>query len=275
MAKNLKEEGPSSLKPLDVPKMLDLISMLISEKKWIQENPSDALPFRVTRFTEESSCRSNPRTTDGLRAIFVNMSESLCDGANGDKNSTNVGMSQKPKERSRSKVIADCHKLIKKITEENAGGYSITKFKKAFLEKFGYRLEYRKFGFSKLQSLIEMMPEARIESGHIVTSSTPVPCESDSSFEDLGPVSKKIHENESSVSEGEDYDSEMEEKASSKQSGGERKKKEDETESDLLQILGSWDTDKKPAKTFGEDKLVEGILMSLRKKPSGDSRIQD
>ncbi|KAG7607303.1 putative NYN domain, limkain-b1-type, meiosis regulator and mRNA stability factor 1 [Arabidopsis thaliana] len=275
MAKNLKEEGPSSLKPLDVPKMLDLISMLISEKKWIQENPSDALPFRVTRFTEESSCRSNPRTTDGLRAIFVNMSESLCDGANGDKNSTNVGMSQKPKERSRSKVIADCHKLIKKITEENAGGYSITKFKKAFLEKFGYRLEYRKFGFSKLQSLIQMMPEARIESGHIVTSSTPVPCESDSSFEDLGPVSKKIHENESSVSEGEDYDSEMEEKASSKQSGGERKKKEDETESDLLQILGSWDTDRKPAKTFGEDKLVEGILMSLRKKPPGDSRIQD
>ncbi|CAE6259699.1 unnamed protein product [Arabidopsis arenosa] len=279
MAKNLKEEGPSSLKPLDVSKMLDLVSMLITEKKWIQENPADALPFRVTWFTAKSSCLSNPPATEGLRSIFVNMSKSLCDKANGEKKIKDVGMSQKPKERLRSQVIADCHKLIKKIRKENPGGYNMSNFKKDFLVKFGYRLEHHNLGYPKLQSLIQMIPEARIESGYIVPSSTPVPYESDSLFEDLGPVSKKIHENESSVSEEEDYNSETDEEASVKQNDEERKKKkEDETECDLLQILGSWDTDKKQkksAKTFGEDKLVEGILLSLRKKPSGDSRIQD
>lgn len=279
MAKNLNDEGPSSLKPLDGSKMLDLVCLLISEKKWIKENPSDALPFRVTRFTEKSSCLSNPRSTDGLRAVFVNMSKSLCDEASGEKNPKNIGMRQKPKERSRNQVIADCHKLIKKITEENPGGYNMSNLKKDFLDKFGYRLEYHNLGYPKLQSLIQMMPEARIESGYIVPSSTPAPYESDSSFEDLGPVSKKIRENEPSVSD-EDFDSETEEEELSfKQSGNERKKKkEDETESDLLQILGSWDTvkkQKKTANTFGEDKLVEGILISLRKKPSGESTIQD
>ncbi|KAG7535481.1 OST-HTH associated domain [Arabidopsis thaliana x Arabidopsis arenosa] len=279
MAKNLKEEGPSSLKPLDVSKMLDLVSMLITEKKWIQENPADALPFRVTWFTEKSSCLSNPPATEGLRSIFVNMSKSLCDKANGEKKIKDVGMSQKPKERLRSQVIADCHKLIKKIRKENPGGYNMSNFKKDFLVKFGYRLEHHNLGYPKLQSLIQMIPEARIESGYIVPSSTPVPYESDSLFEDLGPVSKKVHENESSVSEEEGYNSETDEEASVKQNDEERKKKkEDETECDLLQILGSWDTDKKQkksAKTFGEDKLVEGILLSLRKKPSGDSRIHD
>ncbi|XP_010484263.1 PREDICTED: uncharacterized protein LOC104762633 [Camelina sativa] len=273
LAKNLKDEGPSSLKPLDVFKMLDLVSLLISKKEWIKENPSDALPFRVTRFTEESFCLSNRPATDGLRSIFVNMSKSMSD-------EEEDGMSQRPKERSRSQMIADCHKLVKKITEENPGGYNMSNLKKDFLDRFGYRLEYHNLGYPKLQSLIQMMPEARIESGYIVPSSTPVPYESDSSFEDLGPVSKKTHKNEPSVvTDEEDHDdSETEDEASLEKSGDGRKKEEDETNSDLLQILGSWDTDKKqkkPTETFGEDKLVEGILISLRKKPSCESKIQN
>ncbi|KAL1215440.1 hypothetical protein V5N11_021867 [Cardamine amara subsp. amara] len=279
MAKNLKDEGPSSLKPLDVSKMLDVVSLLISEKNWIKETPSDALPFRVIRFTEKISSLSNPCATDGLRSIFVNMSKSQCDEADGEKMPKNIGMSQKPKERSRSKVIRDCHKLIKKITEENPGGYNMSNFKKDFVKRFGYRLDYQNLGYPKLQSLIEMMPEARIEFGYIVPWSTPAPYESDSSFEELGPVSKKIHEYGPSVSEEEDFDSDTDEETSLKQSSdGSTNKKGDETASNLLEMLGSWDTEqKKPAKTyaFGEDKLVEGILVSLR-KPSGESsRIQD
>ncbi|XP_010462833.1 PREDICTED: uncharacterized protein LOC104743447 [Camelina sativa] len=277
LSKNLKDEGPSSLKPLDVSKMLDLVSLLISEKEWIKENPSDALPFRVTRFIEKSFCvSSNIPATDGLRSIFVNMSKSMCDEEeDGEKTPKNIGMSQRPKERSRSQVIADCHKLVKKITEENPGGYNMSNLKKDFLDRFGYRLEYHNLGYPKLQSLIQMMPEARIESGYIVPSSTPVPYESDSSsFEDLGPVSKKTHKSEPS-----DYDdSETEDEASLEKSGDGRKKEKDGTNNDLFQILGSWDTDKKqkkPTETFGEDKLVEGILISLRKKPSCESKIQN
>ncbi|EOA12991.1 hypothetical protein CARUB_v10025979mg [Capsella rubella] len=277
MAKNLKDEGPSSLKPLDVSTMLNLVTLLISEKEWIKENPSDTLPFRVTRFTEKRFCFSDTPATNGLRSVFVNMSKSLCHEENSEKDPKNVGMSQKPKERSRSEVIADCHKLVKKITEENPGGYNMSNLKKYFLDSFGYRLEYHNLGYSKLQYLIQMMPEARIESGYILPSSTPVPYESDASLEDLGPVSEKTREDGTSVLEEEEYDSETDEEASLRESSDRRKtKKEDKTGSELLQIMDSWDTDKKqkkPTKTSGEDKLVEGILISLRKKPSSESTL--
>ncbi|VVB18037.1 unnamed protein product [Arabis nemorensis] len=190
LAKNLKDEGPSSLKPLDVSKMLDLVSLLVSEKKWIKENSSDALPFRVTRFTEKGSGLDHSCASSGLRSIFTSMSKSQCDEADDEKKPKNIGISKKPLERSRREVIEDCHKLIKKITEENPGGYNMSNLKKDFLEKFGYRLDYRSLGYPKLQSLIQMMPEARIESGYIVPSSTPAPYDSTSSFEELGPRKK-------------------------------------------------------------------------------------
>lgn len=272
LAKNLKDEGPSSLKPLDASKLLALVSMLVSEKKWIKENPYDALPFRVTRFTGKGSGLSNhPSASGGLRSIFVNMSKSQCDEADDEKKVSKniVGISDKPLKRSRSEVLEDCQKLIKKITEENPGGYNMGNFRKDFLETFKYRLDYQNLGYPKLQSLIQIMPEARIESGFIVPSSTPVPYQSDSSFGELGL--------EPSVSEHENSDTEEAEGASLtlKQNGGERKKKKD-SESDLLKILDSRDNDEEYVEksyAFGEDKLVDGILKSLRKNPSGESRI--
>ncbi|CAA7034765.1 unnamed protein product [Microthlaspi erraticum] len=141
--------------------------------------------------------------------------------------------------------------------------------RKDFLETFKYCLDYQNLGYPKLQSLIQIMPEARIESGFIVPSSTPVPYQSDSSLGELGP--------EPSVSEYENSDSEEAKEASLalKQNGGERKKKKD-LESDLLQLMGSWDNDEDVEKSyaFGEDKLVDGVLKSLRKNPSAESRIQ-
>ncbi|KAF8058372.1 hypothetical protein N665_1247s0002 [Sinapis alba] len=232
LAKNLKDEGPSSLKQLDLSKTLDLVSLLISDKKWIKENPSEApLPLRVTRFTEKSFHASSI-----LRSMFVNMSKSQCEEA---ESKNNVVSTQKPLERTRSEVITDCYKLIKKITEESpGGGYNISNFKKDFLEEFKYRLDYQSLGYPKLQSLIQMIPEVRIESGYIVPSS---------SLEDVGSVSRK-------------------------------KEKGDETERDVLKILGCWDTvedDEKKTCGFGKDKLVDGILTSLREKPSGgESRVQ-
>lgn len=242
--------------------------MLVSEKKWIKENPYDALPFRVTRFTGKGSgLNNNPSASSGLRWIFVNMSKSQCDEADDEKKVSKniVGVSEKPLKRSRSEVLEDCQKLIKKITEENPGGYNMGNLRKDFLEKFNYRLDYQNLGYPKLQSLIQIMPQARIESGFIVPSSTPVPYQSDSSFGELCP---EPHENS---------DTEEAEEASLtlKQKGGERKKKKD-SESDLLQILDSRDNDEDVEKSyaFGEDKLVDGILKSLRKNPSGESRIQ-
>ncbi|KAJ0238299.1 putative endonuclease or glycosyl hydrolase [Hirschfeldia incana] len=260
LAKNLKDEGHSSLKQLDLSKTLYLVSLLISDKKWIKENPSEALPFRVTRFT---SSPSNPHASSVLRSMFVNMSRSQCEEAESKNNGVST---QKPlEERTRSEVIADCHKLIKKITEENPGGYNMSLFKKDFLEEFGYRLDYQSLGYPKLQSLIQMMPEARVESGYIVPSSTLAPYASRSSVkEEVGSVSKKTT-NESEPSVGDDVKKEKKEK-----------EERDQTERDVLKILGCWDSveDDEKACGFGKDKLVDGILTSLREKPSGgESRV--
>ncbi|KAG2301101.1 hypothetical protein Bca4012_059217 [Brassica carinata] len=261
LAKNLKDGGPSSLKQLDLSKTLDLVSLLISDKKWIKENPSEALPFRVTRFT---SCPSSPHASSVLRSMFVNMSRSQREEAESKNNGVST---QKPlEERTRSEVITDCQKLIKKRTEENPGGYNMSNFKKDFLEEFKYRLDYQSLGYPKLQSLIQMMPEARIESGYIVPSSTLAPYGSSSSSS--SSVSKKIHGSS---------EAEKDEGAALRQSEDKRKnEKGDETERDVLQILGCWDSVDDGEKTcgFGKDKLVDGILTSLREKPSGgESRV--
>ncbi|KAJ4887649.1 putative endonuclease or glycosyl hydrolase [Raphanus sativus] len=251
LAKNLKEEGHSSLKQLDPSKTLDLVSLLISDKKWIKENPSEALPFRVTRFT-------NPQASSALRSMFVDMSKSLAESKN---NGVSLSTEKPLEERTRSEVIADCHKLIKKITEENPGGYNMSNFKKDFLDEFGYRLDYQSLGYPKLHCLIQMMPEARVESGYIVPSSTLAPYASDSSVkEEVGSVSnKKTHESEPSA----------EDDVKKKEEG-------DKTERDVLRILGCWDSVEDDEKScgFGKDKLVDGILTSLREKPSGgESRV--
>ncbi|KAF8115747.1 hypothetical protein N665_0025s0199 [Sinapis alba] len=265
IAKNLQREGPSCLKQLDESSMLHLVTLLISHKKWIEENPSSSPPFSIIR----GSSASHGDASNGLISVFSDCGKSP-DGEKRFKNVAHAGVSVGYK----SNALADCQKLIKKITERSPEGYSLIRFRKDFLEEYGYHLAVEKLGYKNLQSLIQVMPGVRISSGYVLPStsggkSTTKEDESDSSFEELGPVSEATSNHqtvtrklpvvyEPSLSEDED-------------SGSERdipkKKKKDvmsennDKDSSLFQILDSY------YKSNGEVKMEQPKLVNNVRKP--------
>lgn len=278
MAKNLQEEGPTCLRPLDESSMLHLVTLLISHKKWIEETPSSSLPFRIIK----GSSPGHRHVSNGLSLIFSDYSKSQSQRQDGEKRGKNVAhagvsvgsMDRKQLERYKSNAIADCQKLIKKITEEKPEGYNLIRFRKDFLEEYGYHLAVDKLGHESLQSLIQVMPGVRITSGYILPS-TPSSNgkskedDSDLSFEELGPVSeattnhlttKKLPVYEPSLSDDE-------EDSGSERDNPEKKKQEmnrESKESSLLQILDSYYTNKDGE--FKKEKPEERKLVSNGRK---------
>ena len=263
MAKNLQREGPLCLKQLDESTMLHLVTLLISHKKWIEENPSSSPPFSVIK----DSSSSHPHASNGLISILSDCAKSQ-DGEKKSKNVAHAGVSVGCK----SNALADCEKLIKKMTEKSPEGYSLIRFRKDFLEEYGYHLAVEKLGYKNLQSLIQVIPGVRISSGYVLPSasgkSTTKEDDSDSSFEELGPVSdatsndkttRKLSVYEPSLSDDEDSGSERDIP---------RKKKhvmsENDKDSSLLQILDSY------YKSNGEvkmDKPEERKIVNNVRKP--------
>ncbi|KAL1222252.1 hypothetical protein V5N11_002882 [Cardamine amara subsp. amara] len=278
MAMNLQKEGPSCLRLLDESSMLHLVNLLISQKKWIEENPSSSLPFSIIK----GSSPGRRYASNGLSSIFSDCSKSQSHKQNCEKRVKNVAhsgvsvgsMDQKQLERYKSNALADCQKLIKKITEENPEGYSLIRFRKDFLEEYGYHLAVDKLGYENLQSLIQVMHGVKIASGYILPLK-PSPDgksikedDSDLSFEELGPVSeatsnhpttRKLPVYEPSLSEDEDSGSERDNPEKKKQEMSREGK-----ESSLLQILDSYYTNKD--EEFKKEKPEERKLVSNGRK---------
>ncbi|CAH8270610.1 unnamed protein product [Arabidopsis lyrata] len=279
MAKNLQEEGPSCLRLLDESIMLHLVTLLISDKKWIEETPSSSLPFRIIK----GSSPGHRHPSNGLSSIFSDSSKSQSQKQNGEKRGKNVAhagvsvgsMDRKQLERYKSNAIADCQKLIKKITEEHPEGYSLIRFRKDFLEEYGYHLAVDKLGYENLQSLIRVMHGVRIASGYILPS-TPSPNtkskedDSDLTFEELGPVSDATttHPTTKKLAVYEPSLSEDEEDSGSERDNPEKKKQEmmsgEGKESSLLQILDSYYTNKDGE--FKKEKPEEKLVSNGRKQ---------
>ncbi|KAG5254210.1 NYN domain-containing protein/OST-HTH domain-containing [Salix suchowensis] len=53
LTQNLHKEGPLVLRSLSESDVLQLVDMLISEKKWIEECPSEAFPFKLSRYAAQ------------------------------------------------------------------------------------------------------------------------------------------------------------------------------------------------------------------------------
>lgn len=70
MARNLQRKGPTCLQSLTEHDLLQLVDLLISEKKWIEECPSEGFPFKIAQVGKRlSSDRPN-----GLSSIFAGTS---------------------------------------------------------------------------------------------------------------------------------------------------------------------------------------------------------
>ncbi|KAI3774430.1 hypothetical protein L1987_48985 [Smallanthus sonchifolius] len=302
---NLQELGPSQLQSLSEKHILHLVGLLISEKKWVVENPSRTFPFRII-VPCKSTSSSKPLNSKGSTN-------------NHDSHAQKHEAGTKISPKNRSQVLSDCQKLVNEVVKEHPDGFKISSFKKLFLEKYGYHLEVQQLGYQKLATLLQIMPGVKLESNHIFPSGD---CfrsknanlsrkedDSDTQWEELGPIAqmKTKKDDFETVSDNDLSDSDSE----SSPTGLQNQTKCRKEESSLLQILDSWygnkedttsritsdgsetnighlndnklptydDADKqKPSKRYsfvtdkpvnGSENLINGILGSLKKSGNG------
>ncbi|CAB4313459.1 unnamed protein product [Prunus armeniaca] len=179
MALNLQKEGPLFLRSLHKGDLVHLVDLLISEKKWVEESPSQTLPFKLTHCDGKSSL-DHSNVTNRLRSIFLNkpslhdiQRSPEHDGEEKCRNIPHSGVSlpaikKKPSDSCRSEIIADCQKLVNEILKEYPGGYNMALFRKLFLDRYGYHLDFPMLGYQKLASLLQTMPGVKLESSYII-----------------------------------------------------------------------------------------------------------
>lgn len=177
LAHKLQKEGPFALRSLSKVDLLHLVDMLISDKKWVEECPSKMLPFKLTHCVGKNSFLDRPRGSNGLRSIFMGTS-SLSDIQSKPEhdregrfqNVSPPDINKKPSGKPKSKVVllADCQKLLNEILKDHPEGYNISSFKKLFLKRYGYNLDFQRLGYEKLASLLQIMSGVKIESGYIL-----------------------------------------------------------------------------------------------------------
>jgi len=318
-----------------------MIDMLISEKKWIKEFPTQKPRFRIFHQPGKRSASAQPSNSN----------------ASGEKPHSVLSsiMQKKPSEKSRSEILVDCQKLLDELLRQYPEGFNMGILRKKFLERYGYSLNYQKLGYPKLVSLLQIMPGVKVEntcvypenvvyapgiaslgsksslpgSNSQVSESPRMHEDNESQWEELGPVAnsniskrgdqpspmKIDQEYRPSVADDDEELSDPEEmeysSSSQLKADGETKKKLNEEDSSLLEILNTWHAIKeendpeglvdcskaepgleassaagnapkqRPQKSYtfvsnslesNKDKLIDGILGKLNK--SSGSRMQ-
>ncbi|RDX69330.1 hypothetical protein CR513_51572, partial [Mucuna pruriens] len=122
MAHKLQKDGPLVFRSLTEKYILQLVELLISKKKWLEESPSQTFPFRLTQ-----AIRQN---------LLIEHHSPSC------KNQLNMMW-------------------------RNPEGYSMSSFPKLFVDRYGYHLDLQKLGYQKLASLLQIMPDLKVESTYI------------------------------------------------------------------------------------------------------------
>ncbi|CAI9763433.1 unnamed protein product [Fraxinus pennsylvanica] len=285
LAQNLQNKGPPVLRSLPLSNLLHLVDLLISEKKWIKECHSQTYPFKVLQHTGKDPSNNHPSHLNGLSSIFQlgdppSASHNLQELVDEKHQNIREPVCQSSSSKSRSEILADCHKLVDLIVKEYPEGFNMGAFRKLFLDKYGYSLDLQKLGYQKLVTLLQIIPGVRIESNYIIPageisknldlkSSDLLVQESEvgkvgnlgselsetsrkdddvnSPWEELGPIANSGHETDETVGPTfHDYepladdDFSDSEDEMSSKSEGGDKSRMDAEDSSLLQILDSW-----------------------------------
>ncbi|KAK5786227.1 hypothetical protein PVK06_040859 [Gossypium arboreum] len=180
MAENLLKEGAFVLRSLSNTDLLHLVDLLISVKKWIEERPSQASPFKIIKAAGKSPSLGHSHAANGLRLIFMrtpsqanlqtehrreklqNIPHSGVSSTIPDKNSS---------DRSRFQVLSDCQNLVKDIVKEHPEGHNVANFRTLFLERYGYPLDIQRLGYKNLVSVLKNVPGIKTESTYILLAS--------------------------------------------------------------------------------------------------------
>ncbi|CAK8567859.1 unnamed protein product [Lathyrus sativus] len=191
LAHKLQKHGPMTLKSFAENDIFQLVELLIAEKKWLEESPSKAFPFRLTQSVWKSTLKGQSNGTSRLRSLFLsrtsqsNMQKSFEHEGEKHSQSTQKTAVSRPAtetkytEKSRNDILQDCQKLVSDVLREHPEGYNIGCFRKQFADKYGYHLDIKKLGYQKMAYLIQIMPGVQLDSTYIYPS-TPAVCASDS-----------------------------------------------------------------------------------------------
>ncbi|XP_066355782.1 uncharacterized protein [Miscanthus floridulus] len=227
-----------------------LVHLLISEKKWIEETSSRLFPFRLTLPHKRKCVPSSSSKSNGLSFIFSS--------GKPQKGKYVDDKSRKNKSFTREEILSDCHKLLKELLSESEYGFNIGIFKRRFTQKYGYELDHRKLGYPDLESLLQIMPDARVKFPRVMPSehgngqggnkgNGNRSNGDDLIWEELGPVSATTETAAAGVNKEMCYcpptpsDDEFSDSDSIKD---QQPRRNAEQQSSLLQIIGSWNSSK-------------------------------
>ncbi|KAJ4952437.1 hypothetical protein NE237_029269 [Protea cynaroides] len=159
MAQKLQKEGPVVLNDLSENDLLHVVDLLISEKKWVEEDPSKTFPFKLICHSRRGS--SHPPGSNGLSSFSGKLSQSQSQGLpehgmeKRDQNqfqpaacSTESNKKPSGTGKARHEILTDCQKLVTELLEEYPEGFNMGSFRKLFEERYGYILDYQMLGYS-------------------------------------------------------------------------------------------------------------------------------
>ncbi|KAF9601283.1 hypothetical protein IFM89_018393 [Coptis chinensis] len=182
LAQQLQKVYAPHLNTLSIDDLNHLIDVIISEKKWVEENISRTFPFALIHPLSTSTSASKPHISNGLSSLFSsdlsnsNLQRSVNHGSgNGNKvySWTVAGSNERNKVacgKSKSEILADCQKLVLETLKNQPAGFGMSCFKAMFLEKYGYALDYQKLGYPKLSGLLETIPGIAVEFNFVLSS---------------------------------------------------------------------------------------------------------
>ncbi|CAJ1943687.1 unnamed protein product [Sphenostylis stenocarpa] len=190
VVQRLQNGGPLLLRSLPKKDILQLVEMLIAEKKWLEEMPSQKFPLKLTKAVHKNSMVDQSHGANGLRSLFLSRTSqsNLQKSLEPDVEKHNQNVSHTPisavvtetkySERSRNDILNDCQKLVSEILREHPEGYNVSSFRRLFVDTYGYHLDIKKLGYQKLAALLQIMPGVKLESTYIFPSVHAV-CDSD------------------------------------------------------------------------------------------------
>lgn len=145
--------------------LLHLVDLLVSEKKWVRKFPSKIPHFKIILPPEKRSASAQPHNPNGLSSIFS--------GASQENPPSRVSsiVCKKPSEKTRVEILGDCKKLLDELFKQHPEGFNMGCFRKQFIEKYGYSLDYQNLGYPNLASLLQIMAGVKIESRQVLSDS--------------------------------------------------------------------------------------------------------
>jgi hypothetical protein len=247
-----------------------LVHLLVSEKKWIEETDSNYFPFRLILPQKRKCVPSNPSKLD-LSSLFSNGKHLEHGKHAGDKGRTNRSLT-------REEVLSDCHKLLKDLLLEHKHGFNISIFKCQFAQKHGYELDHKKLGYADIESLLQIMPGVRVKFPRVVRAENGNDqdgskgggnqCNGDDFiWEELGPVSGTTKAAEG-VDKGTCYQRPNGSEDEFSDNNGNQADQQARTEkSSLLAIIDSWNSGSKDAGSSRKPQEIDGLVDSSRSSP--------